>query len=81
MMNKKNLDEKVRVTLMIKNETKEKLIYLADGERKIGKKIDDIVREEYEKMTISLYELNKRMIKLEAAIEKLNDEFLEKTLE
>ena len=54
-----------RMTITVQDDTRQKLIELAGGERKVGVKIDALVAAEYARQTTSLEELAKRVDRLE----------------
>jgi len=62
-----------RMTVSVDEETREKLIELAGGERKIGVKLDQLVSEEYQRETVNLAALAERVEQLEESLKALPD--------
>lgn len=62
-----------RMTVVIADETKEKLIELAGGERKIGARLDELVAEEYTRQTVTIERLAERVGLLEQFPAKLSE--------
>lgn len=57
-----------RMTVVVDDETKERLIELAGGERKIGEKINELVAEEYTRQTVTIERLAERVAELERLV-------------
>ena len=60
-----------RMTVVVDDETRERLIEMAGGERKIGEKLNELVAEEYTRQTVTLERLAERVAELERLVAAL----------
>ena len=69
------VDRGERVNMVLEPGTREKLLELAGGERKLGEYVSALVREDYERRTLSLSDLAERIDELGSVVAKIENSF------